>query len=160
MRKSLLILLPAVLALSGCARLQESRFNPFTWFGSSSPATAPVDADGNIVPLVPARTQLIDNRDMIDQVTALRINRTPDGAIVTATGVAATQGKFNAQLVPTLIENGVLTLAFRVEDAQSNVVGSVASRQITVARGFEAADLVGIRSIRVEGARNARTSSR
>jgi len=114
MRKSLLILLPAVLALSGCARLQDSRLNPFTWFGSSSPATAPVDADGNIVPLVPARTQLIGNRDMIDQVTALRINRTPDGAIVTATGVAATH---RPQLKPRGLRKALLRHSQTLRDA-------------------------------------------
>jgi len=142
------------------ARLQESRLNPFNWFGTSTQASASVDNDGNIVPLVPVRTQVIDNRAMIDQVTSLRINRTPDGAIVTATGIAATQGQFNAQLVPAGISNGVMTFAFRIEESGATTVGSDASRQVTAARVLENANLAGIRTIRVEGARNARASSR
>lgn len=160
MVRSISILMVAALVLSGCARLQDSRLNPFNWFGASTPAPAATNADGSLVPLVPPRAQIIDGRGLVDQITDLRINRTPDGAIVTATAIASTQGQFNAQLVPTSLTNGVLTLAFRTEAPDTTTVGSTASRQITAARVLDTATLVGVRTIRVEGARNARAASR
>lgn len=161
MRPALPLLLILTLTATGCARVAESRLNPLNWFGSSTPAN--VDAQGNLRPLVTADmiNRTVDGRILIDSITALEVNRTPDGAIVRATGVAATQGGFNAQLVPVASDGGVLTLAFRVEVPQGfQPQGPAATRQITVARALSNADLAGIRSIRVQAARNARVSSR
>lgn len=161
MRRSLPLIVCATLVLTGCARLQESRLNPLNWFGASAPAATPVDENGDIRPLVPSSTQLIDNRVVIDQITGLTIGQTPEGAIVTATGIGSAQGQFNAQMVPVRFENGVLTLSFRVEiPTGAMTIGSDASRQITVARVLDQDALRGVRTIRVEAARNARTTRR
>lgn len=160
MRPLLPLALCTVLVVTGCARVAESRFNPLNWFGASQPVA--VDP-ANRRPLVTSDmvTQVVDGRVLIDQITALEIVRAADGAIIRATGIASTQGQFNAQLVPVARDGGRLTLAFRVEVPQGfQAQGSSASRQITVARALSANDLAGVRTITVQAARNARVVSR
>lgn len=161
MRKQLILTICATLMLTGCARVADSRLNPLNWFGASQPA-ANVDQTGNLRPLVTGTGPIVvDGRGAIDEITDMRVERTAQGAIVRATGVASTQGQFNAQLVPVSNSGGVLVLAFRVEaPAGFAPGGSTFSRQITVARAFSDADLSGINTIRVQGARNARQSRR
>ena len=160
-RIALPLLTCAALTLGACATVSESRFNPLNWFGGSTPVVA---APGEEVkPLIPEGTQFgeIDQRSMIDNITAMRVDRTPNGAIVRATGLASTIGQFNAQLVPTGFANGTLTLEFRVEvPAGAQTGGENATRTITAARALDFDDLAGVRRIQVQGARNARTSSR
>ena len=161
MRATLPLILCATLAVTGCARVAESRLNPLNWFGSSQPV-ANVDQNGQLRPLVTGTgPAVIDQRGAIDQISAMAVDRTPGGAIVRATGIASTQGQFNAQLVPVSNTGGVLTLAFRVEAPSGFAAGgSDFSRQITVARAFSDRDLAGIRVIRVQGVRNAREARR
>ncbi len=162
MRPALPLALIAVLVVTGCARITESRLNPLNWFGSST-QVANVDASGNQRPLVTADMvqREVDGRIMIDSVDSLSVLRNAGGAIVQATGTASAQGAFNAQLVPVAFDNGTLTLAFRVEmPGGAQTQGSTTSRRIDVARVLNASDLAGVRSIRVQGARNARVSSR
>ncbi len=162
MRPALPLALIAVIAVTGCARVAESRLNPFNWFGGSEPV-ANVDAAGNLRPLVTASMvrREVDGRVLIDSLETLEVSRNAGGAIVRATGVAATQGSFNAQLVPVAFEGGTLTFAFRVEVPQGfQPQGPVATRRVTVARVLDAGELAGVRSIRVQAARNARVSSR
>jgi hypothetical protein len=162
MRMTLPLLLCATISATGCARVTESRFNPLNWFGNSQAAAA-ATANGERRPLVPATAlrSIVDQRALIDSVTALQVDRLPGGAIVTATGIASTQGQFNAQLVPVSSSGGTLTLEFRVAvPAGFEAIGTPASRQITAALNLGQDALAGIRTIRVQGARNARTSSR
>ncbi len=161
MRVSLPLMICAALATTGCARLADSRINPLNWFGSSQ--SAPVTASGELRPLVLASrtTEVTDQRGAIQQVTGLAIERTPSGAIVRATGVASTQGQFNAQLVEVSNTGGVLTFAFRIEAAAGfSGQNSTFSRQVTVARALSANDLAGVRTIRVQGSTNQRSASR
>lgn len=165
MIKPILITGALCVALTGCARLSESRLNPLNWFGpsTSSPASAPVDASGELRPLIPDNRRVIqvDGRDLIASVTALSIDRSPSGAIVRATGLAPTQGYFNAELVPIAQEGGVLTLAFRAQaPAGFEAVGAPATREITAAYVIDAGALPGIRTVRVEASANARTARR
>jgi len=164
MRRTLPLLLCSALLLTGCASIQQSRLNPFNWFGGPiQPTAAPLDANGELRPLVPenAGATMTDTRVLIDQITSLRVNRTPDGVILTATGLAAAQGRFNAQLVPTGYDNGVLGFAFRVAVPEGATdVGRDATRRITVARVLTQAELQGVRTIRVQAARNAQTARR
>lgn len=161
MLRTTLLTTTVLLTLAGCARISDSRFNPINWFGNST--DAPVTANGEIRPLVPAnrRTIEVDGRTLIQSVTAMSIDRTPTGAIVRAQGTAPTQGYFNAELLNAGVLNGILTLEFR---AQAPTVfeaeGSARSRQITAAYAIDAADLAGIRTVRVQAASNARTSRR
>ena len=150
-----------LLTLTGCARIADSRFNPVNWFGSST--EAPVDADGQTRPLIPAnnRTVAIDNRTMVQSITSLDIDPTPSGAIVRAVGVAQTQGYFNAELVSRGVANGVLDLEFRAQAPTAlEVPGTTQSRQISAAHVIERSDLAAIRSVRVTAETNARTSGR
>ena len=162
MRKTLPLFLLAALVLAGCARVADSRLNPLNWFGQSR-AVATTQATGPLRPLVPegARTAIVDARPAVETVTALRVDRTPQGAIVTATGVAATQGAFNAQLVPVARSGGTLTLAFRAElPAGFAAIGPAQSRSVTAAYLLDAAELAGLSTIRVSGRTNARETRR
>ncbi|SEW12642.1 hypothetical protein SAMN04488515_1181 [Cognatiyoonia koreensis] len=156
MRPTLPLLLCATLAISGCSRIAESRFNPFNWFGAATVA-APVDANGNLRPLVTANAlnRVVDGRVPVDTVTSLRIDRSPNGGIVTASG-AVPVGAFNAQLVPVAQDGGTLTLSFRVEIPAS----ASGTQTITAARAFNNAELAGIQRIVVQAARNSASSTR
>lgn len=156
------LLLVSSLALAGCARVAESPLNPLNWFGSSR-AVAVQSQDGTPRPLIPADrgVRIVDERPLIREIVALSVDRTPQGAIVTATGQASTQGWFNAELVPVSFDGGTLTLAFRAEPPTGfEATGTEASRRIVAARAFSRSDLFGVRAIRVAGEVNARVSSR
>ena len=151
-----------MLTLSGCARLSDSRFNPFSWFGNNQDVTT-TSEPREIRPLVPEgrRTVTVDGRQLILTVTTLSVDRTPSGAIVRATGTALTQGFYNAQLVNAGVTNGVLLLEFRAQAPNGfEAEGTVRSRQISAAYVIDADDLSGIRTVRVQAATNARTSGR
>ena len=102
-----------------------------------------------------------ESRPLIAQVTELRVVRAPGGAIITATGLADSQGYFNAQLVRRGVENGVLTFDFRVEaPATFEATGNTATRQITVATQMDRTSLAGISTIVVNGQAGSRRVSR
>ncbi|WP_368184119.1 hypothetical protein [Aestuariibius sp. HNIBRBA575] len=159
-----LLLTCATLTLSGCARISDSRINPLNWFGgSTSQARIEAREAQPLRPLVPENRVIVETegRALVQTVTGLTIDRTPDGAIIRATGQAASQGYFNAQLVLETMENGVATYGFRVEQpAGTPAVGTNASRQITVALVLSQSELNAIRVVRVNGAQNSRTVRR
>lgn len=161
MRVTLPLLLCAALTVTGCARVSQSKLNPLNWFGNSQPSAMTSAEERR--PLVPENrgTKVVDTRGAISEVSTLVIEKTPDGALIRATGVASTQGQFNAQLVPVSNEGGTLTLSFRIEAATGfSGTNSAYSRQVTVARFMSLRDLSGVRTIRVQGATNARSASR
>ena len=150
------------LGLTACARITESRLNPFNWFGPSQRVVA-TPVQQQVRPLVPegAIRVVQDRRTVIDRVIDVRVNRTPTGAIVEATGVAATQGYFHAELVPVSLANGTLTYDFRVEAPPAfEVVGSEFSRRITAAERLDRDEVAAIRRVVVRGARESRSASR
>lgn len=162
MPRAALVLLVSLALLPGCARLAESRLNPLNWFGNSRPvAITPEEAAAR--PLVPAGrgAAVQDLRVPVAAVTFMAVEPTSSGAILRATGTLPTQGWFNAELVPVPAEDGVLAYEFRAE-APSGFAGegAPATRTITVARVLDAADLAGVRVVRVIGAGNARESRR
>ena len=160
MLRTTLLSTAVLLTLSGCARISDSRLNPFNWFGNSTETTAVAPADRR--PLVPeGRGAIVDSRPMVQTITALSIDRAPSGAIVRATGVAPTQGYFNAELVEVGISNGVLMLEFRAQAPTGfKAQGSARSREINAGYIIDTTTLAGIRSVRVQSATNARTSGR
>jgi hypothetical protein len=159
MRHKLTLILCLGLILTGCARFADSRLNPLNWFGRSAPVVA-TTPDGQPVPLV-TQTAAQDTRVVIDQVLEMQIEPTTSGAIVRATGLAATQGFYNAELVLTGSADGNVIYDFRVAaPAGFEAIGTEASRRITVALDLSAAELAGIRSVTVRGAQNARESRR
>lgn len=147
MLRQIILVAVAGAALTGCARVAESRFNPLNWFGSSGGAAV---ATG---PLVPAGALVapVDVRVPVT-VTRVEVARTDSGALVTATGVAPAPGYFNAQLLRVGIDGGILVLRF-VAEAPATPVGGGA--EIVAATAVSASTLAGLRGVRVEGATGA-----
>ncbi len=160
MLRPVIVLVCLSLTLSGCGRMAGSSWNPLNWFGGGS---STVSADGTVRPLLPASAgdRIVDSRGMIDQVLQVELARTSSGAILRATGLAAAQGYYNAELVPVSQGNGTLVLEFRIEPpATYTATGSEASRRVTVARDFDIYELAGIRTFTVQAARNSRSARR
>lgn len=152
----LIPILIAALVLTGCARLQNSPLNPANWFGpAGAVATSPAQAR----PLMPSGRGVVvvtDARPRVASLTELRIERLPGGAIVRATGLAPTQGWFNAELVRVGAEDGVLTYEFRAEQPPGfAATGTIASRTITAADVLGADEVGAIGLVRVLSATNA-----
>ncbi len=161
MRNSLPLLLAATLTVTGCARISDSRINPLNWFGNSQPSA--MTTSGERRPLTPigGKSRVVDSRGAIQSITELTLERTSEGAIVRATGLASTLGQFNAELVETARESSVLTLTFRIEAATTNTApASAHARQVTAAYALSVNDLQDVRTIRVQSATNARSVSR
>lgn len=155
MKRAVVVLLVASLGVSGCARLRDSRINPFNWFGRSQ-ATAPT--------LDPGYAATTDNRAVVTEVTALAIDRAPGGAIVHAAGLPPTQGWWDAELVA---ENGgepvdgVLTYRFVVaEPPGPRPVSTPQSREVTAGVFLSDIRLAEIGRIVVLGTANSRSVSR
>jgi hypothetical protein len=101
----------------------------------------------------------------IDQVTHLVIERVPGGTVIRTTGLTAVQGVSLVQLTPSTEDetpiNSVLT--YRLEGGRpvfNESVGSTHTRTVVAARALTDQELAGVRSIRLEGARNVQTSRR
>ncbi|SFA74263.1 hypothetical protein SAMN05421688_0532 [Poseidonocella pacifica] len=158
MRKSVLLLSAAALSLGACSQIQGSRLNPVNWFGPKVQGTAPAQ----VPPLVRADriVQVVETRPAIAQVTDLRIEPTRTGAIVTATGIAATQGAYDAELTGDPA-GGTLTLVFRASKAEGRTaVGTSKSREVVVSRVFSNQDLAGISAVTVQAEQNTLTRRR
>ena len=160
--RALPLALCLALTVTGCARLSGSGLNPSNWFASGG-GGARVQADGTLEPLVPAgaRGLVLDARQPVAEITGVALERTPDGAILRATGLARTQGWFNAQLVLTAVEGRTATYVFRAEPPRTAAAsGSAASRSITAATELSLAELAGISRFVVQGAGNSRAVGR
>ena len=140
------------LALCGLLAGCDSAYNPVNWFGGGDPAEVALTEDG-----LP-----VDPRPLVDQVTGVVVERTPGGVILRATGLPPTLGYWNAALVPAdpdlrPDENGVLVLDFRaLPPALPQPVGAPATREIVVGYFLTTQTLRGLRTVRVQGERNAR----
>jgi hypothetical protein len=152
MRLSLTLALTAVMVLTSCGGIRESRLNPLNWFGGSREAQA--DEFG-----VPAK---IEARPLVDQVVSMSIEQTPYGAIVRATGLSPSQGYYDAELVARpLDENGILVYEFRLMPPPGPTpAGAPRTREVTVAAHLSKIKLASISEIVVQGAQNARSSRR
>jgi hypothetical protein len=132
--------------LAGCAGMAQSRLNPMNWF-------APRAASQTEVMLqAPA-----DTRALIETIVDVQIEKTPSGALLRATGRAATQGYWQADLVVgTADEDGNLPVEFRVIPAPPGAaVSTPRSREITAAVSLRADTLASARRITVQGGQNA-----
>ncbi|MEO0503372.1 MAG: hypothetical protein AAFZ14_08605 [Pseudomonadota bacterium] len=174
MHKLTILLLVATMTLGACS----TRLNPFNWFGrsQSEPVQAPQEAE-EVNPLIPqsdrVRLNLFGLRNdpaeypggPIDQVSDLVIERVPGGAVIRASGVADYQGAFGVRLQPAnddeVAEDGVLTYRLEViRPERATVGGPERVRTVTAARILTDNQLANVRTIRVEGLRNAQTSRR
>ena len=151
MKLPIVAVLAVALGVAGCARVAQSRFNPLNWFGAATPA---------VVSDLSARAE--DPRALVAQVTALKVEPYPGGAIVRATGLPPTQGYWSAELVALpLDENGQLVYEFRVFAPVEPVAsGTPYSRQINVATALSTIRLTGVSRVTVQGAGNALTVQR
>lgn len=103
-----------------------------------------------------------ESRPAIERVESVALVPTSDGAVLTATGVAATQGYWDGVLVP-VADGDPATLAYVFRAAAPDgpsAVSTPRSREVAVALDFDAADLAGIRQVTVTGATNALTARR
>jgi hypothetical protein len=173
MRISLSLVLAASLTLGACGVVRDSALNPSNWFGRSTSVDPAADA-GPVNPLIPAtRGGLFASRNApvdytgkpFDEIVDLTVERVPGGAIIRATGRAARQGSYLVQLTPATEDetpvDGVLT--YRLEGLKpdaATAIGTPATREVTAARHITDQDLRGVRTIRVEGLRNARVARR
>jgi len=143
--------------LAGCARVADSRLNPFNWFGNSR-SEATLAPDGGFAAVDE------DLRRMVDQVTALQIERTPGGAIIRATGLPLEQGFYDGELISVSDDapvDGVLEFQFRIRPPLTPTrVSTVPSREVVVGLFVTNQGLEGVREIRVVAQRNTRAVRR
>ncbi|SLN11842.1 hypothetical protein PSA7680_00170 [Pseudoruegeria aquimaris] len=153
MKPAGIALLAATLLLSACS--SSANLNPFSWFRSGDTEAVTVTTDDGVLVIK-------DPRVLVDQITAMRVDDTAGGVIVTATGLPPTQGYFKADLFALnegKPQDGVITLEFRVlEPLTPQPVSIERSREITTATFLSDQTLRGAREIRVVGARNSRSA--
>jgi hypothetical protein len=165
----------SALTLTACGTIRDSRVNPANWFGNGRAAPVSVEQKVSTNPLLPAEREGIfaqkRARDAIylgqpiDQITNLVIERVPGGAIIRATGITAVQGVYSVQLTPVSDDeipvDGVLSYRLEgIRPARNQGVGSTHTRTVVAARALTRQQLVGVRTIRVQAARNAQASRR
>lgn len=149
MKRSLPAALVALLVLSSCGFVRESRLNPFNWFGRSEPAETIVVLD-----------KANDPRPMVDDVVSMNVEPYSAGVIVRAKGLTPTQGWWDAELVELETDDpSHLVLEFRlIPPLTQTGVNTPRSREVVVAKTVSNERLEYIEKITVQGARNARTS--
>jgi hypothetical protein len=151
MRPTLTAALALVLALGACGSVGQSRLNPMNWFAKRSVETlAPSGGWGNQT----------DRRALVPAVTEIEMIRTPEGAVLHATALMATQGWWDVELRALNDERPVedaliyeFVAAAPITPAPS---GSEASRLVTAGVKISNARLEGVRRVVVRGAQNAR----
>ncbi|KAJ55851.1 hypothetical protein ACMU_08745 [Actibacterium mucosum KCTC 23349] len=152
MKTPVLALLTACLVLTGCARIGQSRLNPFNWFGRSTSEEVEVVTPTTI------------RGPLVAQVTSMTVDKAPGGAIVQAVAVPPEQGYWRAELViadDIDVETGTLVLYFTAFPSPlKEPAGSEFSRELTAGLFLSDQTLAGVRTIAVRGASNQQTSRR
>lgn len=151
--KQLAVLLACAFVLSACGQARESRLNPLNWFGASREG-----------PQLGQTAAEIDNRPLVEQITALSIERTSSGALVRVEGVAPSQGWWDPALVA---ENngrpvdGVLTYRFVAAAPRTpQPAGNARVRTLTAAAPVSEIILEQTARIVVAGESNSRSINR
>ncbi|MEO0401272.1 MAG: hypothetical protein AAF214_02750 [Pseudomonadota bacterium] len=170
-------LLVATMTLTACGAVRDSRINPFNWFGQSRSESVQRTPRAEVNPLIPEEREglfaSIRNQGEeeyfgtpIDQVSGLVIERVPGGAIVRATAIADVDGVYDVQLTPpndesVPDENGVLTYRFEGVHPEARSRNTTQrQRTLVAAQRLTDNQLADIRTIRVEGRRNAQSTRR
>ena len=135
--------------LAGCSGFSQSRLNPLNWFGPREGMVTEFSIEK------PA-----DPRPLIEMIVEMKIEKLPTGALVRATGRAATQGYWMADLVVNEVdENGNLVIDFRAIPAgEGAAVSTPRSREITAAVSLRADTLASAKRIIVRGAQNEKSA--
>lgn len=150
MRPKLIAALVLVLSLGACGWVGQSRLNPMNWFSSRSVETiAPAAGWGGS-----------DRRLLVPTVTEMELMRTPEGAILRATGLMATQGWWDVELRPVNdnrpVGDALIYEFVAAAPREQRAVGSEASRLVTAGVKITLPRLEGVRRVVVRGAQNAR----
>lgn len=155
MQKPALAALVLVLALGACGSGGWSRLNPMTWFGSNSEET--------IAPAAGWATE-VDRRALVPVVREMEALRTPEGTVIRASGVTATQGWWDVELRPVnggKPVDGALIYEFVLAAPRTPTgTGTEQSRTVSAAVKVSNFELAGVRRIVVRGAQNARSVRR
>lgn len=172
MRKTVASLVVLSLTLAGCSGWRDSRVNPGNWFGNSrAEARTETATPAQTNPLIPEETSIFrrGNKEEVylgtpvDQITDLTIERTSSGAIVKATGQTLQQGAYDVRLTSDTEGepvDGVLTLEMKALQPTNTPQGPERVRRATAGYFLSNQDLAKVRTIRVLGERNARSSTR
>lgn len=168
MRNSVtILLLIAVLGVSACS----SRLNPMNWFGRSEAVELTEEEKAKRNPLLPQEGPglLGDRPDPgylgtpVASVDELRVERTPGGAIIRATGTGNVQGGYAVKLVPQNAGKpvkGVLSYDMKAVQNPRYPVGPASARRLIVAHKLTNQQLEGVRVIKVYSKTNARQARR
>ncbi len=144
-----------LLSLTACSG--GSSLNPMNLFRNDGPKPVAVIPEGGF-------TQDQDGRQMVAQLTDVKLLRNPDGVILRAKGLPPRLGYWDAELVSPndfKPENGVLTFEFRIsEPAFHTEQGQPTQREIYVGRFISNVKLRDVRSIRVVSATNSISARR
>ena len=168
--------LVASMTLTSCGGIRESRVNPFNWFGRAESGPVQQTAPEETNPLIPEtrRRGLFDGlREQatiytgtpIDRIDNLVVEAIPGGAIIRVTGTTDVLGVYDVRLTKTnkddVAEDGVLTYALKgIRPSRATRSGTDRMRTVIAARRISASQLSETRVIRVEGLRNAQTTTR
>ena len=152
MTRTILAILAISLTVSACGRIRDSKVNPFNWFGRDRAETV----------VVADEALLRDPRPFVAQVVSLKVEPTPEGAIIRAVGLPALQGYWNAELLEVDRNDlSTLTYEFRVTPPQFQTRQSTQrSREILVAKAVSTNRLNKVRTITVIGQGNRRAVNR
>lgn len=156
LRPALVLPLVLTVALSGCGWM-----NPKNWFGSE-PVAQTLEPEGGY------QKAREDGRELVPQITALKIERTLTGAIVVATGLPPTQGWWGSKLVAEndgLPVDGVITYRFVLAEpasgsADAGRVLNERAREVTATAFIRGPRLAQTTQVVVVGAANSRSASR
>lgn len=140
----------ALVALTACGSLATSKLNPLNWFKGSQSETMEL------------AVRAPDARALVAQVTEMKVEPFPGGAIVRATGLPPTQGWWEAELVKVAsADAGVLIYEFRIFPPPTpRPAGTPFSREVTVATSVSDIALSNVTKIVVQGQANALSSRR
>jgi len=147
MIRRLTLMAVVLVGISGCSG--ESFLNRTNWFGSREGTAR--------VPNVVVAT---DNRPLVDRIARVGLERTPDGAILSATGVAKRQGPWAANLVLDGRRSSPSRLVYQFRMVPSPTptrVSTEASREVIAGRFLTNQRLAGVREIQVLGAQSSRS---
>jgi hypothetical protein len=144
----------AILALTLCLALAacgQSRLNPMTWFGGEREERITLSD-------TPAE---VDARPLVAEITALSVEATTSGAIVSATALTDATGYWRPGLLEVERTETSVTYEFRAEPpAAGRVAGPAPSRSVVAAVELGRRELAGLRTITVRSRSNQRSVGR
>lgn len=168
MRKFLPVILIATLGLSGCSYVQNSRLNPFNWFGSSQERPLTTQEAATVNPLIPEKSAFaakdpVDLRQPVAGLESLVVERIPGGAIIRVTGITNSTGAYDVELKSmngTDEIQGTARYTLVAYEPTPARAGPIQNRRVTAAVRLTNQELERITGIEVLSASNVLTSRR